>query len=304
MRSATVLGLALLLIASDGAARSPAEAPVPIETEASTATGIAALRTPGPDAILLRAGTFTMGSTAAEIAGTRGLCLLDPTGRECPEEIFAPEYPPHEVYLSDVWMDRTEVTVAQYRRCVASGHCLEPPYASGARRFDRPELPVVMVSWYDAAAYCAWAGGRLPTEAEWERAARGLVGRRYPWGNVYNAALSNHGKIGAGALGWDVLDDSDGYPELAPVGSFVDGRTPDGLDDMAGNVEEWVNDYYMPKYPEGSAVNPRGPTMGEERVLRGGSYLSARPFLRAASRAHDLPSMRRPWRGFRCARDP
>jgi formylglycine-generating enzyme required for sulfatase activity len=303
MRSATVLTLALLLAPSDGDARPPppAEAPAEATTEASTSGGIVTLRTPGPEAILLRGGVFAMGSTAAEILLSRKLCAFEPMGRECPEELFSDEHPAHQVRVSDLWIDRTEVTVEQYRRCVAAGLCLEPPYASGARRFDRPELPVVMVSWYDASSYCAWAGGRLPTEAEWERAAKGIAGtgRRYPWGNVYNAMLSNHGKIG-----WEDFDATDGFLELSPVGSFPDGRTPDGIDDLAGNVEEWVSDYYAPRYPEASQLNPRGPSSGEERVIRGGNYLYGRPFLRTSARRHDLPSMRRPWRGFRCVRDP
>ncbi|MRG90908.1 formylglycine-generating enzyme family protein [Polyangium spumosum] len=301
MRPATVVALALLVLAPSAGARGAPprpEAPAAPAAEVNTRGGIVTLQIPAPEALLLREGTFTMGSSPSEVAHAQSLCALEPMGRECPEQVFADEYPPHEVYLSDVWIDRTEVTVARYRRCVAAGHCLEPPYASGAARFDRPELPVVMVTWNDAAAFCAWTGGRLPTEAEWERAARGTRGRRYPWGNLWNGSIVNHGK-----LSWDELDPTDGFLELAPVSSFPDGRTPDGFADMAGNVEEWVADYYAPRYQEGSVMNPRGPTQGEERVLRGGGYVHGRPFLRAASRQHDLPSMRRPWRGFRCARD-
>jgi formylglycine-generating enzyme len=300
MRLAAALALALFCLAPDGAARVPtrAQVPVPPVEEASTSGGVLALRTPGPDRILLREGTFSMGSNAVEIVLTRKLCAVEPMGRECPEHLFANEYPAHEVYLSAVWIDRTEVTVDQYRRCVSAGHCLEPPYASGAQRFDRPGLPVVMVTWFDAAAFCAWAGGRLPTEAEWERAAKGVSGRRYPWGDLWNGTILNHGKFA-----WDELDATDGFVELAPVASFPDGRTPDGFHDLAGNAEEWVADYYSPNYPETSIINPRGPTAGEERVVRGGGYVHGRPFVRASSRRHDLPSMRRPWRGFRCARD-
>jgi len=297
MRPATVLALALLALSpAAGEAHPPPEEAA--ADEAASGAGMVTLRTPGPEAILLRAGTFTMGSTPTEILEARASCALSPPGRECGVPTFEDEYPAHEVYLRDVWIDRTEVTLARYRRCVAAGACLEPPYASGAARFDRPELPVVMVSWYDATAFCAWAGGRLPTEAEWERAARGSKGRHYPWGNLWNPTLSNHGK-----LDWDELDPSDGFLELAPVGSFPNGRTPDGILDLIGNVEEWVMDYYAPRYPDVSAVNPHGPATGDARVLRGGGYVHSRPSSRASARRFDLPSIRRPWRGFRCARD-
>jgi formylglycine-generating enzyme required for sulfatase activity len=241
-----------------------------------------------------------MGSDDDAIDDATKLCRLEPAGSEddeCRKERFTNESAPHEVYLSDYWLDRTEVTVARYRQCVAAGRCVDPPYASGGERFDRPDFPVVLVSWYDASTFCTWAGGRLPTEAEWERAARGQLGRRYPWGQIYNPLLANHGR-----LSWDPLDPTDGFLELANVGSFPDGRTPDGFVDLAGNAEEWVLDYYAPEYPDASLVNPRGPDSGEERVVRGGSYVNARPFLRATSRNHEPPSVRRAYRGFRCAR--
>jgi formylglycine-generating enzyme required for sulfatase activity len=213
--------------------------------------------------------------------------------------MFNVEYAPHEVYLSSYAIDRTEVTVASYRRCVDAGYCAAPPFAEGGMRFDRPSYPVTLVSWQDAVTYCAWAGGRLPTEAEWERAARGPSSRRYPWGNVYDPFVLNHGRLDR-----DALDASDGFLELAPVGSFPDGRTPDGIADMAGNVEEWVADYFAPEYPKESVVDPKGPETGEERVVRGGSYWHGRSRVRSAAREKDSATSRRPWRGFRCAYAP
>ncbi|MBK9263833.1 MAG: SUMF1/EgtB/PvdO family nonheme iron enzyme [Polyangiaceae bacterium] len=317
MRLKAALVFAVLGMCSAGAfarAPTPPVAPAKPTSEGQTAGGMITLRTPGPDAILLRAGLFTMGASSDDMAFARALCAAEPMGKPCGDGRFSEEYPPHEVYLSDVWIDRTEVTVAQYRRCVAAGQCLEPPYASGAARFDQPDFPVVMVSWFDATNYCAWAGGRLPTEAEWERAAKGTRGRRFPWGNVYNGSLANHGKVFGElvheALPWFVVnasethDDSDGFTELAPVGSFRDGRTPDGIYDLAGNVDEWIHDYFKPEYPQGSLVNPRGPDQGELRVVRGGSYIHGRHQLRTTARQYDRPTRRWPWRGFRCARDP
>ncbi len=303
---ATLVGFAIPLASLAADAGGPrhghqpkahASLPVARSSEAQPAVALAA---PAPDRILLRGGTFAMGATEADVADALALCRREPAADDyCAEELFSSELPAHDVELSDVWVDTHEVTVDRYRRCVAAGRCAEPPLAEGAARFDRPSLPVTLVSWSDATAFCAFDGGRLPTEAEWERAARGLVGRTYPWGRVYNPFLANHGK-----LDWDELDDGDGFLELAPVGSYPDGRTPDGLADLAGNVEEWVADWYAPEYPPASARNPRGPDSGDERTLRGGSYFHARPWMRATARLHDLAGSRRAWRGFRCARDP
>ena len=302
-RPAAVLAFAASLMLSTGLvagprrAAPPASPPLPTTVEISTEDGLAALRTPGSEQVLLRSGTFTMGSSNAEIAAALGLCRVEPRRDECKEELFAVELAAHEVFLSDYWLDRTEVTVARYRRCVVAGRCAPPPYADGAERFDRPELPVVLVTWSEAARFCAWAGGRLPTEAEWERAARGLGGRRYPWGNVYNPFLANHG-----AFALEDLDGRDGFLELAPVGSFPGGRTPEGIDDLAGNVKEWVADWFAPEYPMADAADPLGPDQGDARVVRGGGYVHGRAWLRSATRDRERPAERAPWLGFRCAR--
>ncbi len=312
MRLAGPLALAVIVCVVCRAAdldaappRHPEPAPAPLGGEGQTGAGVVVLKTPGPEQVLLRAGSFVMGSSDEEFAAARTLCLLEPSQADCRDEWFAAEQPAHAVYLSDYWIDRREVTVGRYRPCVDAGVCVAPPYAEGAERFDRPELPVVLVSWNDARRFCGWAGGRLPTEAEWERAARGpgnpahgVPGRRFPWGNVYNPFLSNHG-----AFAIDVLDGRDGFLEIAPVGSYPDGRTPDGIEDLAGNVEEWVADWFAPEYPKADAVNPKGPDMGDRRVVRGGGYPHASAWLRGASREKEGPAERAPWLGFRCARD-
>lgn len=317
MRARAALVVVLVgVCALDAGARTPSAptAPTQPSSEGESSAGIVTLRVPSADAILIREGLFMMGSSAEDAQAARRLCAAEPMDKPCADMRFIEEYPAHEVFVSDYWMDRTEVTVAQYRRCVAAGSCLEPPYASGSARFDQPNFPVINVTWLDATNYCHWAGGRLPTEAEWERAARGTKGRRFPWGNVYNGALANHGKVFGEVMHnrepwivWassDDEDDSDGFLEIAAVDSFRDGRTPDGFADLAGNVEEWVADYFEPQYPEGSFVNPRGPDQGTFRVIRGGSYIHGRHQMRTTLRRFDLPSIRRPWRGFRCVRTP
>jgi len=241
-----------------------------------------------------------MGSDAADIEGAIELCKKEPMGGDdyC-EKNFANELEAHPVMLSAYFIDRTEVTVAAFTRCVELGRCAAPPYAAGGERFNRAEYPVTLVTWDDANAYCRFNGGRLPTEAEWERAARGATRRRFPWGAYYNKGFANHG-----ALAIDDTDDSDGFSELAPVGSFPFGRTPDGIDDMAGNAEEWVfdsiDDLLGAHYPAASEVNPKGAPGGALRVVRGGSYESGAAWLRGATRTFRAASTRSPRLGFRC----
>jgi formylglycine-generating enzyme required for sulfatase activity len=294
----TILPAAFAALVEGAAARAGTDrgAALPVVTEAH-GRPIVALRAAGPPRIFIPASTFTMGSRADEIEFAIELCKKEARGDESCDKQFANELEAHEVTLSPYYIDRTEVTVAEYRRCVALGRCTAPPYAAGGQRFDNPDYPVTLVSWNDADSYCRFVGSRLPTEAEWERAARGTAGRKFPWGNLFNKALCNHG-----ALALDDTDDSDGFAELAPVGSFPLGRTPDGIDDMAGNVEEWVADAIddVTHYPAASEINPRGATTGALRVIRGGGYQAGAAWLRGAARTFHLGSDRRSYRGFRC----
>ena len=333
---------ALLLAAAPTSGARPRRPPsrpalVPSPPAASGLPGgILVLRAPPPSEIRIGAGSFTMGSALHELLRAMDLCKLEAKAGACelpmlretqlhgnldgvrPEELLANEMEPHTVTLAPFWMDQREVTVEEYLRCVEVGPCKRPPYDVGARRFAQPTFPVSYVSWQDARLYCAWRGKRLPTEAEWERAARGLAGRTFPWGNAYNRRTSNHGMLGTTfrvfnnplqgrrreKMSTPDHDDRDGYMELAPTGSFPDGRTPDGLDDLAGNVAEWVEDLYEPRYGEGAVTDPRGPASSRSpfRVIRGGSYLHGAPWLRGASRLMALPEERMSWIGFRCAR--
>jgi formylglycine-generating enzyme required for sulfatase activity len=250
--------------------------------------------------IRVPASTFSMGSTVTDVLDAVAMCAREPLGHRCREELFSDELSRHRVHLSSFWLDRTEVTVKEYRRCAELGHCRALHLTDGARRFDRPRYPATFVSWEDARDYCRFRGARLPTEAEFERAARGTRGRRYPWGNIYNSHASNHGR-----LGLDTSDAGDGFAELAPVASFPAGSTPEGFLDLAGNAAEWVADRYVPGYAESAVVDPKGPpsvlgTAG--RVVRGGHYGSAAPWMRGAARGSADPTTKSPHIGFRCAR--
>ena len=216
------------------------------------------------------------------------------------------EHPQHTVYVSEFWIDKTEATNAQYRNCVEAGACRAPttcdlgdPTYSDLSKTDHP---VVCVSWQDAKAYCEWAGKRLPTEAEWEKAARGTDGRKYPWGDAFDCQRGNFDDeteidsyVVPGGKGCD------GYVRTAPVGSFASGASPYGVLDMAGNVWEWCQDWYDEDYYASSPQHdPEGPSSGSRRVVRGGSWRYYVRFVRAALRLKAVSGDRNDLRGFRC----
>ncbi len=249
-----------------------------------------------PTRVRIEAGFFTMGSSERDVAQATALCTQSaPAGTRCDAGAFADESPAHEVYLGSFSIDRTEVANAAYRRCVAAGACLPSGVSDRDPEKGQPNQPVVEITWSDAARYCAWVGGRLPTEAQWERVARGESERAFPWGADWNPRLSNH----AQAVG--EASPLDGYLQAAPVDAYPDGRSACGLRNLAGNVWELVADRYGPYASAGSAVDPEGPRIGTERVLRGGSWRGAPPFLRVRARAHLAEAERRPDVGFRCA---
>jgi len=258
------------------------------------------LEAAGAAMLRIAEGEFAMGSTMKEIVDAAALCNRSAKSQPCRPQTFADEQPLHRVRLSSYWLDRTEVTVEQYERCVEQRHCRSVPYSEGASRFRKAEFPVTLVSWEDAMNYCRWRRARLPTEAEFERASRGVARRKFPWGDLYNSRVANHGRYG-----YSETDDSDGFEELAPVGSFATGRTPDGFLDLAGNAAEWAFDLYEPRYPSGLETNPKGPTStqrGYQRVTRGGHYRSPPAWLRGAAREPMNAADRNPFVGFRCAR--
>jgi iron(II)-dependent oxidoreductase len=220
------------------------------------------------------------------------------------------ELPLHEVSVDAFYIDRLEVRVADYARCVNAGHCsarrvkgyaLEGGAYTRSRKCNweqmhRERHPMNCVSYAQAAAYCEWKESRLPTEAEWERAARGDDKRRYPWGdepaNCLLTVMTYEGDEGCG----------DGGTWVA--GRKAKDRSPYGVHDMAGNVREWVADWYDPKYYAAAPdENPKGPPTGLKRSARGGSFGTAvSKLMRISNRDRYDPATRSMHLGFRCAR--
>ena len=215
------------------------------------------------------------------------------------------ELPLHTVSLNPFWIDKTEVTNAMYELCRKDGTCQPPTDLKSSSRsnyYGNPEFanfPVIFVSWEDANTYCVWAGRRLPSEAEWEKAARGASDTRaYSWSDdLPNCTIANFNN------GFNCVGDT------SEAGSYLDGASPYGVLDMAGNVWEWVSDWYSDSYyaafpKEDWPNNPQGPGTGNFRVLRGGSWSTEFHTLGVASRFNAIPSGRGPSFGFRCAASP
>jgi formylglycine-generating enzyme required for sulfatase activity len=258
MRSGAYLVLACLLVGAISVACGPA-ADTPVLAVPEPKAGDSWLRTAdGAAMVYVPAGEFTMGSSDAD--------------RDARDE----EKPAHAVDLDAFWIDKTEVTNAQYQKCVEAGACQEPACWENGD-LNGADQPVVCVTWDDAQAYAAWAGGRLPTEAEWEKAARGTDERLYPWGEEAAECEKANFKGCAG--------------RTVTVGSYPDGASPYGALDMAGNAWEWVADRYDEGYYHDSpARNPQGPDSGERRVLRGGSFDMSESRLRNAFRIGNKPA--------------
>jgi formylglycine-generating enzyme required for sulfatase activity len=257
------------------------------------------VRVTRPDIVWIEGGAYTRGSDTRAVAEAMELCERTSPGPS-PEELcfldlFADETPEQRVWVSAFGIDRTEVTHAAYRRCVVQGVCAPPRASDADTRVSLPTHPVAGVTFAEAATYCAWIGGRLPTEAEWERAARGNDQRRFPWGDVYSPHLANHRTRDGVRDGWDYA---------APVGSYPAAASPFGVLDMAGNVWEWTADLYWPEaYASEMTVDPRGARTGADRVIRGGSWFFPAYTLRTAHRARFPEGLARFDVGFRCAYD-
>ena len=233
--------------------------------------------------VLVPAGDFWMGCN-------------DRVDTECEDD----EKPYHQVYLDAFYMDKDEVTQGEYSRCVQAGKCRDNKKYDG---FTGDRQPVVGVDWNDAKSYCEWVGKRLPTEARWEKAARGTDGRKYPWGNQFDGTKLNFCDQNCEIKKWKDQSVDDGFAQTAPVGSYPNGASPYGTLDMAGNVWEWVADWYDKGYYSSSPErNPTGPSSGPGRVLRGGSWLGGAKGGRASLRRYGEPSAQNNTSiGFRCA---
>ena len=285
------------------------------DTPAPTATGLPPTETPVPPTVTLTPtlaipAVLEIGSTV--IDGDGSVLVYVPEGKfimgkkEDKKLFFTPEdnaLPEHEVILDAFWIDQTEVSNGQYKACVDAGKC-PPPMINEAElssaNFGNPKYdnyPVVNVLWENAVSYCSWVNRRLPTEAEWEKAARGTDGRLYPWGNK---------------LPWDMIEKNDillNYNQskidtTTPVDEYKNGASPYGAYNMAGNVSEWVADWFSATYYEISpSRNPLGPDKPDEyhgHVLRGGSYAEGLWTTIATARRMTVPFAQ--MIGFRCAR--
>lgn len=227
----------------------------------------------GMEVIFIPEGEFLMGSVDTD------------SNRDA-----ASEEPQHKVYLDAFWMSKTQVTNAMFNACVTTGICKYSVSQTTNPNYLDPLFsnhPVVYISWSMAQTYCAWTGGRLPTEAEWEKSARGPGGQRFPWGSeLARIKFTNAGnEIG----------------NTTPVGSFPYGMSYYGALDMGGNVREWVSDWYDPEYfKQSPEMNPQGPETGEKKVLKGASYTDPWVYSRAANRLSHEPDSPGAVRGFRC----
>jgi len=248
------------------AKRNPAKKVAALPTLSATITG-----QDGAPMVLVPAGEFTMGS----------------------DEGDDDEQPVHRVVLDSFYLDTFEVTNGRFAKFVAAIQS-EPPwgFADQETPVVDAERPVRWVNWLEATGYCLWAGKRLPTEAEWEKAARGPEGRVYPWGN--DPPTTAHAVFGL----------KEGDETVAPIGDHYLGRSPYGVQDLAGNLYEWVTDWYDDAfYASPPTRNPRGPVAGTTKVQRGGSYINSPYRLRGAFRTKSDPTEHDPHVGFRCAQD-
>ncbi|NGZ08027.1 MAG: formylglycine-generating enzyme family protein [Nitrospira sp. LK70] len=249
-------------------------------TPLDDAEQLAAMEVPG-GMVLVPIGPFLMGSDPQKDRAAG------------PQEL-----PQRQVYLDAFMIDRFEVSNVEYLRFVLGTGAAWPKFWRENPFPEKAALhPVINVNWYEADAYCRWAGKRLPTEAEWEKAARGEDAPLFPWGNEPAGWIKSNIAHPGSKRGFK-------YPPLANVTRYDKGVSPYGVYQMAGNVSEWVSDWFDPEYyRRGVDINPQGPETGELKVFRGGSWNEDPEVARSAGRNAAPPSRQSYLTGFRCARD-
>ncbi len=242
------------------------------------------------DMVRVPAGWFLMGSD-----------------KKVDKNAYPAELPQRKVYLDDYEIDKYEVTTVQFLKFVLATNrapLIDWQYDGGNFQETMASHPVMHVSWDEAEAYCKWAGKRLPTEAEWEKAARGEDGRIYPWGNqMAGLSRANFGRTGLSGPVRDRPERLLLYPPIISVDKYDNAVSPYGVFQLSGNVAEWVADWYDPKYYASAPErNPKGPEKGTQRAFRGGGWIDSTPSVRAAQRNGTDPKTKMNWMGFRCAR--
>ncbi len=246
----------------------------------------------GAPMVFVPEGEFLMG--ASDIQAQAALVQLLEVCSVCQADALDDLKPQHTIFLDVFWIDKFEVTNAQYKKCVDAGKCQAPSVLTSNTRqsyfgnSDYDNFPVLYVSWQEAKTFCEWASKRLPTEAEWEKAARGTDGRNYPWGESWSDVQINI---------------EERIRDTASVGNYPDDTSPYGVMDMGSDVREWVADWYVADYYANSPQkNPQGPDSGQFRMVRGGSWGAYRFSALTFFRGYWEPETREHYIGIRCAK--
>ena len=286
----------------------PTEAPSPSPEPGPSEVPALITDAQGVTMVLIPAGEFTMGNSIDQVLAECRNLFPNDAANNCKAEFYLDETPAHPVQVSAFYIDKYEVTNQLYKACVDAGLCKPPAQSNSATQnayYGNPDFndyPVLWVDWNMAKTYCEWRGARLPTEAEWEKAARGATGQNYPWGERFEGAKANSCDVNCQT---DFADKNfnDGFPEAAPVTAFENGASVFGVVNLAGNVSEWVSDWYSDAFysQPGIVADPPGPQNGEKRILRGGSWFRYPINLRTVTRSSRAPSYTANDVGFRCA---